>query len=140
MTSIVWVKFYRGITKTQRWCHYDVTSYFWDLKFSYFVKLFICYQAAKFQVPQLSESNFTEVSVRNPPKPLLRHHDVTSKYLVFKITHFVELIGAISLPNFIDLGCLDQILRGLVENTPPSPSDLHALPKISFVGPAKGSI
>ena len=37
--------------------------YFWDSKFAYFVKLFISYQAAKFQVPQLSESNFTEVSI-----------------------------------------------------------------------------
>ena len=36
----------------------------------------------------------------------------------------------ISLPNFIGLGCLDQILRGLVENTPP-PQDLYSLKKPS---------
>ena len=40
-----------------------------------------------------------------------------------------NLIEAISLPKFISLGCLDQILRGGgVENTP---SDLHALKKPS---------
>ena len=46
--------------------HYNVTSYFWDSKFPYFVKLLTGYQAAKFQIPQLSESNFTEVSKRHP--------------------------------------------------------------------------
>ena len=30
----------------------------------------------------------------------------------------LNLIEAISLPDFIGLSCLDQILRGMVENTP----------------------
>ena len=38
-----------------------------------------------------------------------------------------KLIEGISLPNFIGLGCLVQILRGLVEPQP----DLHALRKPS---------
>ena len=41
-----------------------------------------------------------------------------------------NLIEGISFPNFIGLGCLDQILRGPVKNTPPPP-DLHALKKPS---------
>ena len=69
----------------------DVISYFWDLKFLYFVKLIISCQHAKFQIPQLSESNFTEVGIRHRKKPLWRHYDVTSQYLVFEMAHFVEL-------------------------------------------------
>ena len=53
------------------------------------MKLIISYQAAKFHIPPLSESNFTEVAIRHPKKPLRRHYDVTSQYLVSKI--FVEL-------------------------------------------------
>ena len=55
------------------------------------MKLVTCYQPAKFQISQLSESNFTEVFIRHPRKPLRRHYDVTSRYLAFKIVHFVEL-------------------------------------------------
>ena len=55
----------------------DVISYFWDLKFLGSVKLIISYQPAKFQIPQLSESNFTEAGIRHPKKPLGRHYDVT---------------------------------------------------------------
>ena len=55
------------------------------------MKLIISYQATKFQIPPLSESNFTEVGIRHPKKPLWRHCDVTSQYLVFKISPFVEL-------------------------------------------------
>ena len=49
-----------------------VTSFheFGDWKFSYYVKLVTSYQPAKFQIPQLSESNFTEVFIRHPKKPL----------------------------------------------------------------------
>ena len=43
---------------------------FWNSKFLYFVKLIISYQPAKFQIPQLSESNFTEVGIRHPRKLL----------------------------------------------------------------------
>ena len=49
--------------------------------------LFISYQAAKFLIPQLSESNFTKVSIRHPKN----HYDVTSQCLVFIIAHIVEL-------------------------------------------------
>ena len=38
---------------------------FWETN-----KLIIMYQPAKFQIPQLSESNFTEVGIRHPKKPL----------------------------------------------------------------------
>ena len=48
----------------------DVISYSWDSKFTYFVKQIISYQPAKFQTPQLSESNFTKVGIRHPKKPL----------------------------------------------------------------------
>ena len=58
---------------------------------SYFETLVISYQSANFQIPQLSESNFTEVFYKTPQKPLWRHCDVTSQYLSFKIAHFVEL-------------------------------------------------
>ena len=64
---------------------YDVTLHFWDSKFPYSVKLDISYQPAKFQIPQLSESNFTKVLKRNPQN----NYDVTSQYLVFKIAHSV---------------------------------------------------
>ena len=43
----------------------------------HFVKLIISYQRTKFQIPQLSESIFTEVFIRHPEKPLWRHYDVT---------------------------------------------------------------
>ena len=52
----------RDYKNTMR-CHYEVISYFWDSKFLNVVKLIISYQLAKFQIPQLSESNFTEVSI-----------------------------------------------------------------------------
>ena len=85
------------------------------------MKLIISYQTAKFQIPQLFELNFTEVSVRH----LKNHYDVIMTPLSniwFSKLHILwNMIGAISLPNFIDLACLDQILRGLVENTPPPP-------------------
>ena len=55
-----------GQLSHRRWRHYDIISYFWDSKFPYFVKLVISYQPAKFQIPQLSESNFTEVGIRHP--------------------------------------------------------------------------
>ena len=55
------------------------------------MKLDISYQPTEFQLPQLSESNFTEVFIRHPKKPLWRHYDVTSQYLAFKVAHFVEL-------------------------------------------------
>ena len=38
--------------------------------FHYFVQLNISYQPAKFQIPQLSESNFTEVFKRHPKIPI----------------------------------------------------------------------
>ena len=37
---------------------------------SIFCELIISYQSAKFQISQLSESNFTEVFIRHPQKPL----------------------------------------------------------------------
>ena len=55
------------------------------------MNLLTSYQSANFQVLQLSESNFTEVSIRHPKTPLWRHYDVTSQYLVFNIAHFVEI-------------------------------------------------
>ena len=45
-------------------------------------------QPAKFQVPQLSESILQRLVSQ---KQLLRYHDVSSQYLVFKIARFVEL-------------------------------------------------
>ena len=51
----------------------------------YFVKLIISYQRAKFQIPELSESNFTEVGIRTPETIIM------SQYLVSKAAHFVEL-------------------------------------------------
>ena len=45
---------------------------------------------SKFQISELSESNFTEVGIRHPKIPIRRHYDISSQYLVFKITHFVE--------------------------------------------------
>ena len=79
------------------------------------MNLLISYQSAKFQeVLQLSESNFTEVSIRHPKTPLWRHYDVTSQYLVFKIAHFVELsrsyqpakfhLPRLSVSNFMRAG------------------------------------
>ena len=102
----------------------DVISYFWYSKFPYFVKPVISYQPAKFQIPQLSESNFTEVGIRHPKN----NYDVimTSLHnMWFSKLHILwNLIEAISLLS------LDQILRDVVENTPPPP-DLHALKKPS---------
>ena len=62
---------YKNIMNTS---HYDVISYFWDSKFLYPVKLIISYQPTRFQISQLSESNFTctEVGIRHPKN----HHDV----------------------------------------------------------------
>ena len=42
-----------------------IMTSFYDSKFPYFVKLFISFQPTKFQIPQLSESNFTEVFIRH---------------------------------------------------------------------------
>ena len=36
----------------------------------YFAKLVISYQRTNFEIPQLSQSNFTEVFIRHPKKPL----------------------------------------------------------------------
>ena len=71
--------------------------------------------------PSVIWINFTEVAIRHPKK----HHDaiMTSLHTIWfsKLYILWKLIEAISLPNFIGLGCLNQILRGLVENTPPPP-------------------
>ena len=64
--------------KTQWWRNYDVTSYFWELRFLRFEKLPISYQAAKFQIPQLSEPNFSEVSIR---------HSKTNYHLIMMSLH-----------------------------------------------------
>ena len=53
------------------------------------MKLVTGYQPAKFQISQLSESNYTEVGIGHLKTPLWSHYDVTSLYLVFKIPHFV---------------------------------------------------
>ena len=106
----------------------DVILRFCDSKFPYFVKLIISYQPAKFQISQLSESNFTEVFIRHPNK----NDDVivTSLHNIwFSKLHILQnFIEAISLPNFIGLNCLDQILQGLVENTPPRLNKLSKSP------------
>ena len=44
---------------------------FWDSKFSYSVKLVFSYQPAKFQIPQLSESNFIETFIGHPKKTIM---------------------------------------------------------------------
>ena len=111
----------------------DVILYFRDSKFPYFVKLVISYQPAKFQILLLSQSKFTEVFIGHSKVPLWRHYDVTSQYLHFKISHFVKRNQRYQLAKFIGLSWLDQVLRGLVENTPhplPHP-DLQALKKPS---------
>ena len=81
--------------------------------------MIISYQPAKFQIPQLSELNFTEVGIRHFQK----HYDVimTSlhNYLVFKIVHFIEVNKSCLVAKVHCLAFLDQILWGLVENTPP---------------------
>ena len=91
------------------------------------MKLIISYQPAEFQIPQLSESNFTEVGIRHPKKQLLRHYDITSQYLVFKSAHFVELHRSYQPANFIGLGFLDQILRGWWKT--PLPPQIYTLSK-----------
>ena len=50
---------------------YKNISYLWDSKFPYFVKLVISYQPAKFQMPQLSDSNFKEVGIRHLKKTIM---------------------------------------------------------------------
>ena len=50
----------------------DVISYFSVLKFLCFVKMIISYQPDNFQIPELSEQNFTEVGIRHPKN----HFDV----------------------------------------------------------------
>ena len=96
------------------------------------MKLIINYQPAKFQIPQLSEANCTEVGIRHPKK----HYDVIMTSLqniwLSKLHILWNLIEAASLLNFIGLGFLDQILRGLVENTR-SP-DLRALKSPALSG------
>ena len=121
---------YKRITTTLWWHHYDVISWFCDSKFPYFLKLVIRHQPAKFQMPQLSESNCTEVFIGHPKNLLWRHYDVSSEYLAFKIAYLVELNKKYKpLKDFIGVGCLDKILQGLVESTPCP--DLHALKKPS---------
>ena len=91
------------------------------------MKLLISYQAAKFQIPQLSESNFKEVSIRHPKN----HCDVTSQYLVFKIAHFVELNRSYQLAKFHwPRLCRSNFTRAGGKHSPPPP-DLHALKKPS---------
>ena len=92
------------------------------------MKLIISYQPAKFQIPQLSELNFTEVGIRH----LQKHYEVIMmslhNYLVFEIAHFVELNKSCLLPKFIGIAFSDQILRGLVVNTPPQTYTLSKSP------------
>ena len=47
------------------------------------MKLIISYQPAKFQILQLSESNFTEVGIRHPQKPLF-HNIWFTKLRIFR--------------------------------------------------------
>ena len=68
--SVIWIKFYRGISLDTPKNHYDVIM--------------------------------TSL-----------HSIWLSKLYILK-----NVINSISLPNFIGLDCLNQILRGLVENTP----------------------
>ena len=91
------------------------------------MKLVISYQPAKFQIPQLSESNFTEISIRHPKKP----YDVTSQYLVFEIAHFVELYRRYQSAKF-NLPRLSgsNFKRAGGKHTPPPPR-LYALKKPS---------
>ena len=77
---------YKNTMMTSLWRHFMIL----DSKFPYFIKLVISYQPAKFQMPQLSASNFTEVFIRHPKNALWRHYDVTSQCLTFKIAYSVE--------------------------------------------------
>ena len=96
--------------------------------FHMLLKLIISYQTAKFQIPESFESNFIKVSIRKKPKKTISgHYDVTSQYLIFKIAHFVELNRNYQPAKFYWSRCRDQLLRGVVENSPPS--DLHSLKK-----------
>ena len=89
------------------------------------MKLYISYQPAKFQISQLSESNFTEVFIRHPK----RYYDVSMTSLnniwFSKLHIFQNLIEDISLPSFIGLGCVDQILQRADEKHPTP--DLHVI-------------
>ena len=49
------------------------------------MKLDISYQPTKVQIPQLSESNFTEVFEKIPQKAIMTSFDVISQYLVLKL-------------------------------------------------------
>ena len=51
------------------------------------MKPVISCRLAKFQILQLSESNFKELFIRHRKN----NYDVTSQYLAFKIAHFIEL-------------------------------------------------
>ena len=54
----------------------------------------------------------------------------------FSKLHILQnLIEAISLPNSIALGCLNQILRGMVENIPPQTYTLSKSPVIFGLRP-----
>ena len=53
---------HKNTMMTSCWPHFILLRF----KFQYFVKLVISYQPAKFQTPQLFESNFTEVFIRHP--------------------------------------------------------------------------
>ena len=62
------------------WCRFSDSSFTEELenrmmifgirKFPYFVKLVISCQPAKFQISQLSETNFTDVDIEHPKTPL----------------------------------------------------------------------
>ena len=81
------------------------------------MKLVISYQPAKFQIPQLSELIFTEVFIR----PLKNHYDFTSQYLVFKITHFVELNNRYQPAKFYWLRLSGSNFKRAGGNSPPPP-------------------
>ena len=105
---------YKNTMMTSLWHHFILLGF----EIPHFVKLIISYQPAKFQIPQLSESNFTEVGIRHPKD----HYDVimTSLHNVWfsKLHTWWNLIEAVSLVSFIGLGCLDQLLWAVVDNTP----------------------
>ena len=85
------------------------------------MKLIISYQPGKCQIPELSESNFTEFGIRHPS--YIRQAIMTSLHNIWfsKLHTLWKLIETISFPGFIDLNCLDQILRGGGWKHPPPP-------------------
>ena len=85
------VKFYREITKTQRWRHSDVISWFWDSKFPFFCETGYKISTCQVSNPLVIWIKFYRGFYKAPQQPLWRHYDVTSQHFVFKIAHFVEL-------------------------------------------------